>query len=226
MSEPVLRIENLTRVYKKGSQKISAVSNAFMKVEKGQRVIIHGPSGAGKSTLLELAGGLLRPTSGKVFHEGVDIYRVSGRKLSKMRTKKLGFVFQFYHLLPELNVLENVMIPALMAGGSWRSAKKEAKLILRDMGLSERIKHKPAEISGGEAQRVAIARALINEPELLLCDEPTGNLDSRSGEEVWMTIKNLSEQRGMSVLAVSHDVRDEGIFNAAYRMTDGLLERL
>lgn len=225
MSEAILRTVELKRFYKKGFGKVSAVVDVTLSVAEGETVMVVGPSGAGKSTFLEAVSGLLRPSSGKVLYRGTDIYGFSSRRLSRFRRRKIGFVFQFYHLLPELTVLENVMLPSLMAGCNWISARKKAKKLLSDVGLEERFKHWPSEVSGGEAQRVAIARALVNSPEIIFCDEPTGNLDTASGKKVWGLIEYFSTKRNMTVIAVSHNVCEREMFDTVYSMVDGAITR-
>ncbi|MBF0494633.1 MAG: ABC transporter ATP-binding protein, partial [Candidatus Omnitrophica bacterium] len=175
MSNNLLEAKGLYKVFKQGiAGRVHAVSDASIVVGKGERVFVHGPSGAGKSTFLYLLGGLNKPTKGKVLLRGKDIYRASSRARSRIRNTDFGFVFQFYYLLPELTVLENVMLPAIIKGGKTAPViKKNAAELLDGMGLSGRINFLPRQLSGGESQRVAIARALINSPEILFCDEPT-----------------------------------------------------
>ncbi|MFH1380570.1 MAG: ABC transporter ATP-binding protein, partial [Candidatus Omnitrophota bacterium] len=170
---------NLSKVYFQGKTKIEAVKKADIIISKNETTLITGPSGAGKSTLLHLLGGLDKPTGGNIIFDGLDFYKLSDSARSRIRNKKVGFVFQFYYLLPEFSVLENVILPALMKKGDEKESIKNitlrAKNLLETVGLTHRIQHRPQELSGGESQRAAIARALINSPEILLCDEPTGN---------------------------------------------------
>jgi lipoprotein-releasing system ATP-binding protein len=195
----------------------------------GAEVIsIVGASGAGKSTLLQILGSLSVPTSGTVTIDGVDIFSLSSDELADFRNRKIGFVFQFHHLLPEFTALENVMIPALIAGTSASVARSEAKKLLADMGLSERIDHKPSELSGGEQQRVAIARAIINKPAVLFADEPSGNLDSNTKREIHRLFFDLRDRYGLTVIIVTHDkdlakMSDRMIEMSDGRIVDGVL---
>ncbi|MFH1878479.1 MAG: ABC transporter ATP-binding protein, partial [Candidatus Omnitrophota bacterium] len=174
------------------------------------------------STLLHMLGGLDRPSRGTVKFGGKNIYRLSDRKRSRLRNRSFGFVFQFYHLLPELTVLENVTLPAFMRGGrSKRDIVRDAQIILDTVGMSERLKHRPSCLSGGEAQRTAVARALVNMPDILFCDEPTGNLDTAMSREIYALIRGLSEKNGMSVVVVSHQELEEGFYHSEYDMKDG-----
>lgn len=195
----------------------------------GAEVIsIVGASGAGKSTLLQILGSLSVPTSGTVTIDGVDIFSLTSDELADFRNRKIGFVFQFHHLLPEFTALENVMIPALIAGTSASAARSEAKKLLADMGLSERIDHKPSELSGGEQQRVAIARAIINKPAVLFADEPSGNLDSNTKREIHRLFFDLRDRYGLTVIIVTHDkdlakMSDRMIEMSDGRIVDGVL---
>lgn len=211
-------------------------SYGILKVLKGvdfradgaEVVSIVGASGAGKSTLLQILGSLSTPSAGKVTIDGVDIFSLSSDELADFRNKKIGFVFQFHHLLPEFTALENVMIPALIAGTPASAAKKEAKQLLSDMGLGERFGHKPSELSGGEQQRVAIARAIINRPAVLFADEPSGNLDSNTKREIHKLFFDLRDRYGLTVIIVTHDkdlakMSDRMIEMSDGRIVDGVL---
>lgn len=184
-------------------------------------VSIVGASGAGKSTLLQILGSLSDPTSGKVTIDGVDIFSLSSDELADFRNRKIGFVFQFHHLLPEFTALENVMIPALIAGSSAPNAKSEAKRLLTDMGLGERFDHKPSELSGGEQQRVAIARAIINKPAVLFADEPSGNLDSNTKKDIHQLFFDLRDKYGLTVIIVTHDKDLAKMSDRMIEMSDG-----
>ena len=220
----MLIADKLNKSFKQGKAKVHAVRDVSLAVRRGERVYVHGPSGAGKSTLLHMLGGLDRPSSGAVLFEGKDIYRYSGSRRSALRNVSFGFVFQFYHLLPELSVFENVMLPAVIKGGiSRRAVKARAGELLKAVGLSSRGAHRPAELSGGEAQRAAIARALINSPDVLFCDEPAGNLDSEMSGVVYAMIREFSEKNGMSVVVISHQEVEKGFYHSEYRMKDGAL---
>lgn len=184
-------------------------------------VSIVGASGAGKSTLLQILGSLSDPTAGKVTIDGVDIFSLSSDELADFRNRKIGFVFQFHHLLPEFTALENVMIPALIAGSSAPNAKSEAKGLLTDMGLGERFDHKPSELSGGEQQRVAIARAIINKPAVLFADEPSGNLDSNTKKDIHQLFFDLRDKYGLTVIIVTHDKDLAKMSDRMIEMSDG-----
>ncbi len=190
--------------------------------EKAEVVSIMGASGAGKSTLLQILGTLSTPDSGSLVIDGIDVLRLDSRKLAEFRNRKIGFVFQFHHLLPEFTALENVMIPAFIAGRSKRDAETAAKALLTDLGLSERITHKPSELSGGEQQRVAIARALINNPSVLFADEPSGNLDSKTKEELHKLFFSLRDKYGQTIVIVTHDPDLARMCDRSLFMRDGV----
>ena len=173
-------------------------------VEKSEVISIMGASGAGKSTLLQILGSLSSPDAGSLVIDGVDVIRLKGKSLAEFRNRKVGFVFQFHHLLPEFTALENVMIPALLAKRSRKEARQEALQLLEDMGLAERVGHKPSELSGGEQQRVAIARALINRPSVLFADEPSGNLDTKTKEEIHNLFFTLRDKYAQTIVIVTH----------------------
>jgi ABC-type lipoprotein export system ATPase subunit len=221
----IISAENVTKRFTQGQRNVVAVDAANIEIRKGERVYIHGPSGAGKSTLLQMLGGLSKPSSGRISFGAKDMYRLSDRARSAARNKGIGFIFQFYHLLPELSVLENVMLPARIRGKeSGREIKERAVSLLEQVRMPHRLSHKPREISGGEAQRVAIARGLINSPDMLFCDEPTGNLDSAMSAEIYGLILSISRDKGMSVLVVSHQGVVDGFYTSEYHMKDGKLK--
>lgn len=190
-------------------------------VAKSEVVSIMGASGAGKSTLLQILGSLSSPDAGTLFIDGVDVVRLKGKALADFRNRKVGFVFQFHHLLPEFTALENVMIPALIAKRPRREVQMEAERLLADMGLAERLGHKPSELSGGEQQRVAIARALINNPSVLFADEPSGNLDSKTKEEIHNLFFQLREKYGQTIVIVTHDPDLAKMCDRSLYMIDG-----
>lgn len=191
-------------------------------VEKSEVVSIMGASGAGKSTLLQILGTLSTPDSGSLLIDGTDVLHLGSRDLSAFRNRRIGFVFQFHHLLPEFNALENVMIPAFIAGRSDKDAKAAATRLLQDMGLGERMDHKPSELSGGEQQRVAIARALVNDPAILFADEPSGNLDSKTKAEIHQLFFDLRQRYGQTVVIVTHDPGLAEMCDRSLFMRDGL----
>lgn len=203
----MLEAIGLHKIYKNGANELHVLKGIDLNVKKGEVLALLGPSGAGKSTLLHLLGGLDSPTKGEVFIDGVDIYSISDYERAKLRNRKIGFVFQFYHLLPEFDALENVILPLLIKGenGNFKNIRKAGIEILTAVGLGERLHHRPNQLSGGEQQRVAIARALVNEPEILLCDEPTGNLDSETGKHVLDLLWDLNSKRNLTLIMVTHE---------------------
>ena len=190
--------------------------------DKAEVVSIMGASGAGKSTLLQILGTLSTPDAGSLVIDGIDVLRLGSRELAEFRNRKLGFVFQFHHLLPEFTALENVMIPAFVAGRSRKDAAAAATALLADLGLSERLTHKPSELSGGEQQRVAIARALINNPSVLFADEPSGNLDSKTKEELHRLFFELRDKYGQTIVIVTHDPELAALCDRQLFMKDGV----
>jgi len=219
-SQVKLRTVNLSKRYKSGKAEVWALREVNLEIKEGEFLVIIGPSGAGKSTLLHLLGALDSPSNGKVFLDKLDISQISASQRAEIRRKKVGFVFQFYHLLPEFTALENVMLPARVAGYGVRVTGCKAKKLLEKLGLENRANHRPSELSGGEQQRVAIARALINEPEILLCDEPTGNLDSQTGERIVSILEGLNKE-GRTLVIVSHEQKIAQRAGRLLKMEDG-----
>ena len=193
-------------------------------IDKGEIVSIVGPSGAGKTTLLQIIGSLDKPDSGSVIVDGIDTTRLSSKRLSDFRNRHIGFVFQFHQLLPEFTAIENIMIPAYIAGVSPKAARQRAEELLGFMGMSDRAHHKPNELSGGEKQRVAVARALVNNPAVILGDEPSGSLDSKNREELYQLFFDLRSQYGQTFVIVTHDEGLANITDRTIKMRDGLLE--
>jgi putative ABC transport system ATP-binding protein len=217
----VIEVKNVTRVYRRGKNELKALDVDTLSVPKGQFLSIMGPSGSGKSSLLNLLGALDTPTSGTVTIEGKEISRFPDDELSRFRRERLGFIFQFFNLLPTLTAVENVILPGLLSGkGSSELAPKATKL-LETVGLRGRDHHRPDELSGGEMQRVAIARALLLEPALLLADEPTGNLDSKTGNEVLRVIREATRERGLTVVMVTHDPKAAAAGDRIVTLADG-----
>ncbi len=217
-----IEAEGLSKVYWDGQRKLEILHGVSLKIEEGQGVTILGPSGTGKTTLLNLLSGLDRPTEGRVRFNGVWLESLDEAQKARLRNQSMGFVFQFYHLLPELTALENVMIPA-MVGTSLKSKAEissRAEGLLQKMGLSNRATHFPDQLSGGEQQRVAIARALMNDPKILFCDEPTGNLDAGMGSEIISLLKNLFTQEKKTVVIVTHDERIAKVSDRVWNIVD------
>ncbi|MBI3008901.1 MAG: ABC transporter ATP-binding protein [Candidatus Omnitrophica bacterium] len=223
MSEYLLETHELHKVYRNGEAELHVLKGIDLTIEKGRIISIVGPSGAGKSTLLHLLGGLDVPTSGEVILKGMDLYKLDDEKRAKVRNEMLGFVFQFYHLLPEFTALENVVLPVLIKGMPKKGASNYEKKLLQDVGLGERLNHKPSELSGGEHQRVAIARALVNEPEIVFCDEPTGNLDSKTGSEIQELLWRINREKGETLIIVTHDEKIARQADRIIHIEDGVL---
>jgi len=222
----VLEAKNIHKVYHDGKKSFEVLKGVGLKIEKGSFTAIVGPSGAGKSTLLHILGGLDSPSQGEVFFQEKNIYRLPDVELCGLRNKKIGFVFQFYHLLSEFTVLENTLMPILVSS-EFRVQSSELKnnvvKLLEKAGLGERLGYFPSQLSGGEKQRVAIVRALVNRPELLLCDEPTGNLDSKNGEEIINLIKKINTENRMSIILVTHNLELAKLTDKIYHLKDGIL---
>ena len=205
MSNLVIDVQNVTKELKLGQHTVHALRGVNMQIFQGEMVGIVGPSGSGKSTLLGIIGGLDTPTKGKVLIDGVDISRMNEDKLTEIRNQKIGFIFQFFNLIPTLTALENVALPIQFAQTTRHNPNRRAKELLTQLGLGDRLHHRPNQLSGGQQQRVAIARALANEPPLLLADEPTGNLDSESSENVLNALQEIRQATGTTVVIVTHD---------------------
>ena len=199
----ILKVENLCKIYGKGENEVKAVDNVSFSVEKGEFVAIVGASGSGKSTLLHLLGGVDRPTSGKVFIDGEDIYKLSDDQLAIFRRRQVGLIYQFYNLIPILNVEENITLPCNLDGKQVEQAKLDE--LLKTLKLENRRKHLPNELSGGQQQRVSIGRAIINNPAIMLADEPTGNLDSKSSEEIISLLRLSNKKYNQTVIIITHD---------------------
>ncbi|MCL6430502.1 MAG: ABC transporter ATP-binding protein [Anaerolineae bacterium] len=221
MRMAIVETKELTKVYGRGDAAVTALRKVDLRVEPGEFVAVMGPSGCGKSTLLHLVGGLDRPTSGRVALNGQDLSELSDDALTRLRRREIGFVFQFYNLIPVLKAAENVALPLVLDGVSPRKAQSQAQLWLERVGLSDRTDHRPDELSGGQQQRVAIARALASEPALILADEPTGNLDSRAGDEIATLLRRVVDEWKRTVLMVTHDPRIAAYADRIIFLKDG-----
>ncbi|MBN2225184.1 MAG: ABC transporter ATP-binding protein [Deltaproteobacteria bacterium] len=203
----LIRVQNVCKSFFTDGKKVDVLRGIDLSVARGEVINILGASGAGKSTLLYILGALDRPTSGTVVHDGVSLFAMGDRDLAAFRNRKIGFVFQFHHLLPEFTAVENVMMPALIARIKPAEAKKRAEAILDRLGLADRCDHKPGELSGGEQQRVAVARAILLSPDVILADEPTGNLDTKTGEEVHKVLMDLNRELKITMIIVTHNLK-------------------
>lgn len=219
--ETVIYTENLYKTYMLGTLPIEVLKDINLSIKEGEFITIMGPSGSGKSTLLYLLGGLDTPTFGKIIINGQDIATLSDKEQSVMRRREVGFVFQFYNLVPNLSVEDNIMLPILLDGKQLKDYKEKLQDILEIVELSDRIKHTPRELSGGQQQRVAIARALINEPDIILADEPTGNLDSKTSEEIMKLLQEINLEKGKTIVQVSHSLEAAKYGNRIINVKDG-----
>ena len=220
----VIRTENLCKVYGAGETQVKALSPCNFTIASGEQVAIVGCSGSGKTTLLHLLGGLDRPTKGKVFYDNEDIFQLKDKQLSNRRLYKIGFVFQMYNLVPELTAYENIILPALLANRQPDETYKEK--IISQLSLEDRLDHLPSQLSGGQQQRVALARSLINKPEVLLCDEPTGNLDSKNTNIVMDLLRKIAEELVITLIVVTHNERIAKQFPRILSIEDGMVEEV
>ena len=216
-----IQVQNLFKSYGNGSKRVEVLKGADLTFSRGEKAAIVGASGVGKTTLLHILGTLDRPTSGKVLYEGKDIYALNEKDLALFRNREIGFVFQFHHLLPEFNALENTMMPCLIQGIPKKESASRAEAILTLVGLKERLTHKPGELSGGEQQRVAVARALVLGPKVLLADEPTGNLDTKTGEAVFDLLQELNQIKGVTLIVVTHNLKLASRLSRQIHLLDG-----
>ena len=218
----ILRVENLSKTYGSGETAVSALQNISFSVKRGEFIAIIGPSGSGKSTLLHILGGVDRPTGGKVFIDGTDIYGLDETKLAIFRRRQIGLIYQFYNLIPVLNVEENITLPLLL--DQRKVDQAQLSEILHTLGLTDRLRHLPNQLSGGQQQRVSIGRALINNPALVLADEPTGNLDSENGRNIITLLKYLAKEEKRCIIVITHDREIAAQADVIYRMHDGKIE--
>ncbi len=221
--QPVIVAKNLKKIYPMGNVKVNALAGVTLQIQSGELVAIMGPSGSGKSTLMNILGCLDRPTSGTYVLDGEDVSRLVDDRLAQVRNRKVGFIFQSFNLLPRMSALNNVELP-LRYSGIGKGRRERAQQALEAVGLKDRMKHRPNELSGGQQQRVAIARALVNSPAILMADEPTGNLDSRSGKEIMELILRLNQERNTTVIIITHDPTIAAQTRRIIRLKDGLLE--
>ena len=217
----LIQVQKLFKSYGNGTKRVEVLKGVDLTFSQSEKVAIVGASGVGKTTLLHVLGTLDRPTSGKILYEGKDVYTLNAKNLAHFRNREIGFVFQFHHLLPEFNALENTMMPCLIQGIPKEESVSRAEAILTLVGLKERLSHKPGELSGGEQQRVAVARALVLEPKVLLADEPTGNLDTKTGESVFDLLQELNQIRGVTLIVVTHNLRLAEKLSRQIQLIDG-----
>ncbi|MDX9954074.1 MAG: ABC transporter ATP-binding protein [Anaerolineae bacterium] len=225
MDNAVITVSDLRKIYQMGTQEVHALRGVNMTIRRGEAVAIMGPSGSGKSTLMNILGCLDQPTSGKYYLDGADVSNMQDDALAAVRNQRVGFVFQSFNLLARTSALENVQLPLIYAGASQRMRRQRAEEVLRAVGLGERMHHLPNELSGGQQQRVAIARALVNNPSIILADEPTGNLDSRSGREVMAILQRLNREQGITVILVTHDANIGRYANRILHIFDGVVSK-
>ena len=221
-NEVLIRTIDVTKSFRTEAGDLKVLKGIDLSIRKGEMLGVIGASGAGKSTLLQILGALDKPTSGKVFFRNKDIASMDDNSLARLRNTSIGFVFQFHHLLPEFNSIENAMFPAIISGMSFPAAEKKAKALLDELGLSERVRHRPGELSGGEQQRVAVARALIQDPEVVLADEPTGNLDTATGNDLFELFLDLNERKGITFVVVTHNKSLSDRCHRVVEMADGM----
>lgn len=217
----LIHVQQLFKSYGDGTKHVEVLKGVDLSFSQGEKASVIGASGVGKTTLLHVLGTLDRPTSGKVLYAGRDIYALNEKALAQFRNREIGFVFQFHHLLPEFNALENTMMPCLIQGIPRKEAASRAEAILALVGLQERLVHKPGELSGGEQQRVAVARALVLEPKVLLADEPTGNLDTKTGESVFDLLLELNRLKGVTLIVVTHNIQLAEKLSRRIQLIDG-----
>ncbi len=218
--EPLVKLVSVSKIYKMDGLSVKAVDEVSLEIKEGEFIAITGKSGCGKSTLMHMIGCLATPTSGKIFIEGKDVSKLNETELAKLRNAKLGFIFQTFNLLARTNALDNVLLPLTYSAVPQRERKGRAEKLLNDVGLSDRLDHKPSQLSGGQQQRVAIARALVNNPKIIIGDEPTGNLDTKSGEEILKILTKLNDE-GKTIVIVTHDLDLAQKAKRVIKMVDG-----
>lgn len=225
-SEPLIEVVDLARYYEMAGTIIKALDGVNLEFYRGEYVSIVGPSGSGKTTLFNLIGGLDRPTRGKVYVDGVDLAELDAYELAWLRCRKIGYIFQNFNLIGVLTALENVALPTVFAGLPWEEGLKKAEELLRLVGLGDRLEHLPSELSAGQQQRVAIARAMVNDPDIILADEPTGNLDHETGRRIIGLLQRLNRERGVTIIAATHDVEMIKGSDRVVWLRDGRVEKI
>ncbi|MCX7981292.1 MAG: ABC transporter ATP-binding protein [Syntrophales bacterium] len=221
MGEVIIEIKSLRKTFVKDGNRIEVLKDIDLIIERGESLAIVGASGAGKSTLLHIMGTLDRPSAGQVLVKGMDVFKWNEMQLARFRNRTIGFVFQFHNLMPEFTTLENVMLPALIGGMNKKEAREKAEELLVAFGLETRLRHQPGELSGGEQQRVAIARAIVMEPEIILADEPTGNLDTETGKKIEDVLLNLNREKKITLILVTHNPRLADLMSRTVGLQDG-----
>ncbi len=224
--ETIVRTINLKKNYMLGKVKLEVLKGIDLEILKGEYLSIMGPSGSGKTTLFNMIGGLDKPTEGKVYIDEVDVAQLDAYELAWLRCRKIGYIFQTFNLIPVMTALENVMLPMIFAGMTTDDAREKAKGLLEVVGLGERLNHKPFELSGGQQQRVAIARALANDPAIILADEPTGNLDLKTGKEIINLLREMNKEKGVSIITATHDLKMLDVSDRVIWLRDGIIERV
>jgi putative ABC transport system ATP-binding protein len=221
--QPIIQVNNLIKKYRMGNEVVSVLNGIDLQIYPGEILSILGTSGSGKTTFLNLVSGLERPTKGKIMIDGHNLNKIREKNMSAFRRRYIGFVFQLYNLLPALNALENAVLPLILEGVTPREREKKGRALLQQVGLAERLRHKPSELSGGQRQRVSIARALINNPRIIFADEPTGNLDSKTAAEILELLTSTVRAQGQTMLMVTHDARVAGYADRIIEMVDGTI---
>ncbi|MBW1996564.1 MAG: ABC transporter ATP-binding protein [Deltaproteobacteria bacterium] len=224
--QDIVRVVNVTKTFKMGKVEVQALKGVNLEIAAGHYISIMGPSGSGKTTLFNMIGGLDKPTSGKVFIDEVDIAQLDAYELAWLRCRKIGYIFQTFNIIQVMTALENVTLPMIFAGMGNDEAVQKGLELLELVGLGDRFQHKPFELSGGQQQRVAVARALANDPAIILADEPTGNLDLKTGEEIISLLKQLSKERGVTVISATHDFKMLNVSDQVVWIRDGLIDKI